>query len=42
MTQMFVTKALTRYYSSWTLGIRGKNKANLFLSGTNKVTTVAI
>ena len=26
MTQMNVTKALTRYYSSWTLGIRGKNE----------------
>jgi hypothetical protein len=23
---MTVTKELTRYYSSWTLGIRGKNK----------------
>jgi hypothetical protein len=26
MTQMFVTNELTIYYSSWTLGIRGKNK----------------
>jgi hypothetical protein len=27
MTQMFVTKALTTDYNSWTLSIRGKNKA---------------